>query len=327
MNIGDKVRLVHGKEEGVVYRFLAGNIVEIEIEDGFRIPVLRQELVLVSPMEESRLLRKEQPVLSVPGSRDTRSAGPFSAKGIYLAFLPTNDRELSVHFINNTDWIIPFVVYEDKEGKHTGLGSGLLKPRSSQKLHDVWMKDFEQWALYEIQVLFFKDGAGTIPAPFQKKLKCRVQSFYKRKMKAPVLGKDAYVYQLDEDEIKATSAPEKPISAAEIRERMLSPQPAESLEPVTAPQAIIDLHLEKLSPNSGSMSNSDKLTLQLSTFEKQLEKAIAAGMDDITFIHGAGNGVLKTEIHRRLGKNQHVQYFKDAQKEKFGYGATFVKIK
>jgi DNA-nicking Smr family endonuclease len=38
-------------------------------------------------------------------------------------------------------------------------------------------------------------------------------------------------------------------------------------------------------------------------------------------------GLLKNELHRRLGKNQHVQYFKDAQKEKFGYGATLVKIK
>jgi dsDNA-specific endonuclease/ATPase MutS2 len=50
-------------------------------------------------------------------------------------------------------------------------------------------------------------------------------------------------------------------------------------------------------------------------------------MDEITFIHGAGSGALKNELHRQLGKNQHVQYFKDALKEKFGYGATLVKIK
>jgi dsDNA-specific endonuclease/ATPase MutS2 len=50
-------------------------------------------------------------------------------------------------------------------------------------------------------------------------------------------------------------------------------------------------------------------------------------MDEIIFIHGVGNGVLRTEIHKRLSKNKQVEYFKDAMKEKFGYGATLVKIK
>ena len=75
------------------------------------------------------------------------------------------------------------------------------------------------------------------------------------------------------------------------------------------------------------MAKSEKLSLQIKTFEQKLENAIAAGLDEITFIHGSGNGVLRDELHRRLGKEQHVQYFKDAQKEKFGYGATLVKIK
>ncbi len=55
MNIGDKVRLVHGREEGIVYAFLPGNVVEVEIEDGFRIPVLRNEIVTISPVESQRL--------------------------------------------------------------------------------------------------------------------------------------------------------------------------------------------------------------------------------------------------------------------------------
>ena len=57
MNIGDKVRLVHGREEGIIYAFLPGNVVEIEIEDGFRIPVLRNEIVTISPMESQRMVK------------------------------------------------------------------------------------------------------------------------------------------------------------------------------------------------------------------------------------------------------------------------------
>ena len=51
MNIGDKVRLIHSKEEGIVTRVLPNNVIEIEIEDGFRLPVLKRELAVVSAVE------------------------------------------------------------------------------------------------------------------------------------------------------------------------------------------------------------------------------------------------------------------------------------
>ncbi|MPR31995.1 DUF2027 domain-containing protein [Cytophagaceae bacterium SJW1-29] len=324
MNIGDKVRLVHGREEGIVYRFLPGNIVEIEIEDGFRIPVLRNELVTISPVEGERLVRNE-PIKkdNVPVSK-TRAV--FAEKGIYLAFVPINDRELTVHLINNTDWHLPFVTYQEQEGITTGLGSGEMKPRTSYKLTDLLAKNFEQWPVFDIQALYFKEGNGSAKPPFQKKIKCRAQSFYKRKHAAPILQKEAYLYQLDDENETVKAFPGVGISAADLRERMLSPSSEPKTVP-TKPDSVVDLHLEKLTTEIGKMSNTEKLTLQLTTFEQQLERAIAAGMHEMTFIHGAGNGVLRNELHRRLSRHQNVQFFEDAQKQKFGYGATFVKIK
>ena len=324
MNIGDKVRLVHGREEGIVYRFLPGNVVEIEIEDGFRIPVLRNELVTISPVEGERLLRNEAPKRDATPAFKARMV--FAEKGIYLAFVPVNDRELTVHLINNTDWLIPFVVYSEHAGQAAGVGSGELKPRTSHKLTDVLAKDFEQWPVFDLQMLYFREGKGTLKPAFQKRIKCRAQSFYKRKMAAPVLGKEAYLYQLDEESGATVTTPAAGILAAELREKMLSPQPAPDRAP-DKPAEVVDLHLEKLTGDVGKLSNTEKLALQITTFERQLEAAIAVGMNEITFIHGAGQGVLRTELHRRLSKHQNVQYFEDAQKQKFGYGATFVRIK
>src|SRR4051794_12108172 len=96
---------------------------------------------------------------------------------------------------------------------------------------------------------------------------------------------------------------------------------------VTKPASVIDLHIEQLSGDKARMSNTEILKIQLDAFEKQLENAIASGMQEITFIHGIGNGTLRLELHKRLGRHPHVQYYEDAQKEKFGYGATKVKIK
>jgi dsDNA-specific endonuclease/ATPase MutS2 len=86
------------------------------------------------------------------------------------------------------------------------------------------------------------------------------------------------------------------------------------------------LHIEKLTSQPEQMSNSEKLNKQMEVFEKNLNQAIASGMDEITFIHGIGNGVLKKAIHKHLSGIKHIQFFKETHKSNFGYSATLVKI-
>ncbi len=50
-------------------------------------------------------------------------------------------------------------------------------------------------------------------------------------------------------------------------------------------------------------------------------------MDEITFVHGVGSGTLRREIQKRLSGMKSILYFQDAQREKFGYGATLVRLK
>jgi hypothetical protein len=327
MNIGDKVRLVHGREEGVIYAFLPGNIVEVEIEDGFRIPVLRNEIVTISPIETQRLVKS--PDAKKIGSQNDvivpRNA-PFAEKGIYLAFVAVNDRAVTMHIINNSDWILPFTATATTEQVNNGLAAGVLQPRTAQKLTELIMKDFEAWPVFDFKILYYREGNHALPQMLNKRIKCRAQSFYKNKGKAPVLGKDAFVYQLDEENLKAETQPNLETLSNDLKTSMLGGGKTEDVK-IPRPEQVVDLHIEKLTGNSKQLSNDSILKTQLSVFESSLESAIANGMEEITFIHGAGSGVLRTELHRRLGKNQHVNYFKDAQKEKFGYGATLVKIK
>src|SRR5690606_21026836 len=92
------------------------------------------------------------------------------------------------------------------------------------------------------------------------------------------------------------------------------------------PARSIDLHIELLHPDPAKLSNSEKMRIQLETFESNLNQAIASGMDEITFIHGLGNGTLKKEIHKRLSQLGNIKYFQDTQKDQWGYGATLVRI-
>lgn len=52
MHIGDRVRLLHDKEEGIVRRIIDDRLVEVEIDDGFIIPVLKKELVTIASYEK-----------------------------------------------------------------------------------------------------------------------------------------------------------------------------------------------------------------------------------------------------------------------------------
>jgi len=327
MNIGDKVRLVHGREEGIIYAFLPGNVIEVEIEDGFRIPVLRNELVTISPVESQRLNRTPAGQNIAPQrDRIEPRQKVFAEKGIYIAFVSVNDRAVTLHIINNSDWTLPFTAATQQENVHTGLAAGLLQPRTSQKLTELQMKDFESWPVFSFNLLHYRDGSYDAVQPFQKKIKCRAQSFYKSKGPAPVLNKDAFVFQLDEENVKKEELVSKTDISEQLRTSLMGGAPTAKIE-LEKPEGVVDLHIEKLMEDFSKISKEEILKKQLAAFETSLEQAIGNGMEEITFIHGAGSGVLRDELHRRLSKNQHVQYFKDAQKEKFGYGATLVKIK
>ena len=97
---------------------------------------------------------------------------------------------------------------------------------------------------------------------------------------------------------------------------------------MVAPPHELDLHLQALRPDSKEeLSNTAILRLQLDAFEDALSRALATNMHEIIFIHGMGNGVLRKEIHRQLSRNKDIKFFEDARKEKFGFGATLVRLK
>lgn len=87
----------------------------------------------------------------------------------------------------------------------------------------------------------------------------------------------------------------------------------------------VDLHIEELIDRYNNLSNGQIMEIQLRHFRKNLENAIENGEHSIVFIHGVGNGVLKTEIRKLLDTYQGVSY-QDGSFRKYGFGATEVII-
>lgn len=87
-----------------------------------------------------------------------------------------------------------------------------------------------------------------------------------------------------------------------------------------------DLHIEKLVKNFRGMNNYDILTLQTETAQKHIEFAIRNRIPKIVFIHGVGEGILKSELDFMLGRYDQIT-FKDANYQKYGSGATEIYFK
>ena len=316
MHIGDKVRLIHGHEQGVIINFLPNNLVEVEIDDGFVIPVLRKEIAVVAKEEADHF---EAPATSKKDDK-LQPKEIVGVKGLYLAFIPFNDQEVGLHLINNTDYTLLFSLSEVKDQKAYGAAEGKLNGRSFIKSKNYLLKEFDQWPSFLLQIIFHRIGYFEIRPPLTKNLKLRTTSFFKKMTKTPVIGKDGYLIQIDENQ------PVK-VDPEMLRETLLSPHTQEPAATTEKPVREVDLHIEKILPEHAGMSNSEILNIQLNTFRQALDKAIVAGLDEITFIHGVGNGILKQAIQKEASQNKNIRFFKDAMKEKFGYGATLIRIK
>ncbi|HVD98353.1 MAG TPA: DUF2027 domain-containing protein [Cytophagaceae bacterium] len=310
MKIGDRVRLIHGKEEGRIVKIIDPKQVEIEIEDGFRIPALRTELVVVASEESSLVSGKEE-------WEQTSVIEKWN--GIYLAFTQFNDQVYELYLLNDTSYKTYFVIGEEKENKYKGVFSGVTEKGSFIKLMEVNIKDFDQWPEFLVQLIFFSYGESTFRQPMMKKIRFRSSTFFKSKKLAPVLNKESYLFRLDLDAVK--------IDAKSLEENLSIGTKSAAAVSIPKPSKEIDLHIEKLTDQHSTMSNTAMLALQMNEFQKNLDNAIATAMDEIVFIHGVGNGVLKKEIHKVLSGHKNVKFFQEAQKEKFGYGATLVRLK
>ena len=93
----------------------------------------------------------------------------------------------------------------------------------------------------------------------------------------------------------------------------------QNLEPA---RSVIDLHIEKLSNDWRRLSNFEILTLQLNTFEKYYNLALAHHQPNLIVIHGIGTGKLREEVHEILKSKKEVKTFVNQYHHNFGFGAT-----
>jgi hypothetical protein len=310
--LGDFVRFVDERMEGYVTRIIDENMIGVTGEDDFEIPVLASKVTSVHGHQTgAKAGNSNQLSAIIP-------AAEFKAKGVYLGVVSDNKAASVVHFhlVNDTSNQLLATLKTEKQ-QFKGEYIGIIAPGSSAVIYSAQLADIQLWPKFNLQVLYYtqQDIAPEAPLLFNEKFKAK--DFSGAKKVVPVINQQGWLIRLDE--------PEMVLDAEKLKESFF--KPATEKQQVDKPKGEFDLHIEKLRDDYQFIGSQEILHIQLDHFKKALDAAIVHQLPDITFIHGAGNGVLRNELHKQLGKHPKVQTFMDARKEKFGYGATKVLLK
>lgn len=85
----------------------------------------------------------------------------------------------------------------------------------------------------------------------------------------------------------------------------------------------VDLHLEAILPSDTYLEHYQKLPFQLNVARERLEKAMEDRIPRMVFIHGKGDGVLRTELNYLLSRYSNINYY-PADQRRYKGGAVEV---
>ncbi len=354
--VGDKVNFLNDKGGGIVTKIVSSKVVNVAIEDGFEIPTMVSELLLASGAKDADIKLNQRinndVEKSIITNQDISNTAIYlsearqhkKAEGFYIAFEPDNQiqvlaSKLNVYLINYSEFIGFYTLFMNIKGDFVGKDAGKIEPKSKIKLASIDREDIEKWCNGIVQILLYQKGKTEIYKPITQTINVKPVRFYKEDnfVDDAFLGKKAFTISLaDFNTIKPYNWTNEINETTEIIIKdKIEKQSIEvfkstkvsflSNHMIEKDIAEVDLHIDQLLDSTAGLSNADMLKYQIDYFQRSLETAIRERLSKIIFIHGVGNGVLKTELVRLMASNPYIR-FQDASLAKYGVGATEVII-
>jgi hypothetical protein len=357
--LGDRVKYLNEHGGGVVSKIVSSNLVYVKDADGFEIPTMVSELVIAQEMMQNsgHMFMDSSSGGAYPGESqnqqiekeeiifDDRSSPLeiFRAKGsdkpgIYLAYVPQDQKWLltgllDIYLINYTEYDILFSMFLRKEnGAWDGRDYDAVKPNTKILLDSIERDDIEKWTYGVLQVIYHKELSSRVLAPVNTVFSFKPAKLYKENVyqDSSFLSDKAYLLTINEVGIQPSVAESELGEKFDEEIKLESAKPKKAEEVInkhkTSPrEAVVDLHIGELVDEYSKMSSTEMLNYQLNYFVRCLESAIREHLTKVNFIHGVGDGVLKSKMLEILKAYDNIRT-RDASLKDFGYGATEVLI-
>ena len=359
LTTGDRVRFLNTTGGGTVKGFLNKQLVIVEDEHGFDVPVLITECVVVESAGNEKM--GQLPERKVPSAEEKTLPGKTVVKAeaaeavavpeetpggetitACLAYLPSDVKSLSsssyeCYFVNDSNYWLFFNYMSRENNSWRSRYSGMVEPNTK-----IFIEEFDKTVLNDLEKVCVQFIAFKQNKPFGFKNPCSVElridtvKFYKLHSfrENDYFDEDALVFYVMQNDL-----PEREllVSAGDLERAMKEKKSGEKRPRIQRIEknekkeknalTEVDLHISELLDTTAGMSNADVLAYQMSRFNEVMAAHQQQKNLQIVFIHGKGDGVLKNAILKELKNKYPHCYYQDASFREYGYGATMVTIK
>ena len=312
---------------GMIANKFAGN----ELHIGLRNKEIKQTTLETDEDEED-----DRPVTFVPKPQERRNGDKLN---VFLAYVPMNPKEMTTtsfeaYLVNDSNYYVTFL-YMSVEGTGWRVRfQGTVEPNTK-----LFMEEFDRSVLNDmervcVQCLAYKQEKTFLLKPaVQVELRIDTVKFYKLHTFQPsdFFEEDALVYDVVKDDVPARTVF---VNAEQLQEALLKKsaderpvrQPARKAEQPKNGIIEIDLHISELLDNTAGLSNKEMLDCQMKEFRRVMDENQKNKGQKIVFIHGKGEGVLRSELLKELKRVYKNCTYQDASFREYGFGATMVTI-
>ena len=339
--VGDKVVIQHSNDEGEVIEIINDKMVLVDVR-GVRFPAYTDQLdypyfkrfsqkTPAPPEKKPKKYIDQLPPEKPQPLKKERIAK--LADGVWLTFLPVFDNDefgddvvesLKIHLVNNTTMGYHFSYRLSYFGKNEFDLDNQIPPFQDFYIHDIPFANLNDNPVFECEFALLTPDK-TRADHYETSLKLRAKQVFNRIEEIKKKGEATFSFKLFDSYPFREVVEETPVtintgifagSNFRVYEASRARQHLESA------RSELDLHIEKLTDKWQSLDNFEILTLQLQTFEKFFDLALAHHLPSMVVIHGVGSGKLRDEIHEILRAKQKVKSFVNRYDPRYGYGAT-----
>lgn len=353
VKVGDKVRFLNAVGGGVVSKIINKEMISVQDEDGFDVPVLIKECVIVetaktqaSTYNSAGKMVVETPTISDRVEEELKNATDYTETKegeqltVYLAYLAQNIKSLQqsdydCYLLNDSNYFL-FINYMSKtDTGWVSRYSGIVEPNTKMFLEEFGKTQLNDLERICLQMVAFKAGKSfDMKNPISVEHKIDPVKFFKLHsfreneyfddpaILYPIVRKDIpeKVFEIHAPDI------EKAIRE-KMREDRLVKSPIQKKEMKQSDLIEVDLHIEELIDSTLGMDNAAILEVQMDKFNEVMQAYQKDKGKKIVFIHGKGEGVLRKSILDELKRKYKTCTWQDASFREYGFGATMVIVR
>lgn len=343
---------------------IEGNIAHVEDEDGFEIPVLIKECVVVDDIVQPAANTYSTTHKSSPAPASATkaevpakvSAVPSPAADIdeemeggdkinlVLAFEPEDPKRLSdttfdAVLVNDSNYYVLFtyLVRPNDTDKWETRYAGVIEPHIQLIIDTVTRENVNSLDNLRVDAVFYK-LQNSFEAKPVRSMRHKFDNTRFFKLHAyrsnPYFDSNVIAVDLINDDMPVN----EPKLNAESLEHAMRQKRNNDRRPVQKRQlkksAVmkgdtleVDLHINEIIDNINGLSPADILNLQIDEFRRVMDANAHNKGQKIIFIHGKGDGVLRNALLKELTHRYKGNDVQDASFQEYGYGATQIKIR